>query len=165
MSDIEEKASPEEAGVEGDLYLSTSELLDRVRGEGTITWMRGINALQVLCHATAKEHGWWGAEAADGGLCNERNFPEQTALQHTELSEVLEEYRKFGMDYERFIYTVNSSDPQVATKPEGIAVEYADLLIRVFDTCERYSIPLAEALRMKMIYNESRPYLHGGKKC
>ncbi len=48
-------------------------------------------------------------------------------------------------------------------KPEGIPIELANLLIRIFDTCGTYGINLSEALRMKMAYNKTRPYRHGGK--
>jgi len=74
----------------------------------------------------------------------------------SELSEVCEEYRKHGLDPDKFIYEVNG-------KPEGIAIEYADLLIRVFDTCERYDIPLEKALALKMEFNKHRTFRHGGK--
>jgi len=102
------------------------------------------------CHRTAVEHGWWET--------GERNFGEMVALMHSELSEALEEFRngrKFGE-----IYTTTTPHGE---KPEGIATELADVLIRLFDTCEALGIPLEEALRMKMEYNEKRPYRHGGK--
>lgn len=108
-------------------------------------------------HKTALEHGWWEGDTPS----NPRNFPEQLALMHSELSEVLEEYRVDGLDENKFIY-YNETKPG---KPEGVAVEFADLLIRVFDTCGRYNIPLEKALIEKMKYNESRPYRHGGKKA
>lgn len=49
-------------------------------------------------------------------------------------------------------------------KPIGIAVELADVLIRIADTCGRYNIPLEEALKLKLAYNKTRPHRHGGKK-
>ena len=42
--------------------------------------------------------------------------------------------------------------------------EFADVLIRIFDTCGKYDIPLAKAMAAKMAYNETRAYRHGGKK-
>ena len=132
-----------------------------------------IDSLMKEAHECAVEHGWWE---------NERNFGEQIALMHSELSEALEEYRKYGLDgapteHCRFgwlLYQGTESehgekpwpffhDDGVGMKPEGIAAEMADLLIRAFDTCARYKIPLAEALRVKMAYNRTRPYRHGNK--
>lgn len=101
-------------------------------------------------HRTAIEHGWW-----EGEDVKPRNIGEQIALMHSELSEALEEYRNNTVP----IYLAGPDEK----KPEGIAVEFADVLIRIFDTCERYGWDLQEALRLKMLYNESRPYRHGGK--
>lgn len=100
-------------------------------------------------HKTAREKGWWGPDK-DNPV--DRNFPEQLALMHSEISEVLEEYRKHGLNKDKMIYAEPNCD-----KPEGIAVEFADLLIRVFDTCGRYNIPLEEALRLKMGYIKHAP--------
>ena len=48
-------------------------------------------------------------------------------------------------------------------KPEGIAIELADLLIRVFDMSRELKIPILSALDWKMDYNKTREYRHGNK--
>lgn len=120
-------------------------------------------------HSTALEKGWWPKEGDP-----ERNFGEQIALMHSELSEVLEEFRVNGIDPKWFLYTDTAYDVRTDTnrpylaecgKPEGIAAEFADALIRIFDTCGRYGIPLQEALIRKLDYNKSRSYRHGNKKA
>ncbi|MGO8689734.1 MAG: hypothetical protein ACLQLG_08865 [Thermoguttaceae bacterium] len=109
-----------------------------------------IRVLMSQSHRTACDKGWW-----DG---DERSLGNQFANFHSELSEAWEEIRN-GNNL-RLIY---SSESSCGPKPEGVAVELADLLIRVFDTCEKYDIPLVEALSQKMAYNNHRPYRHGGK--
>jgi len=111
-----------------------------------------ISEYMTEAHATAVEKGWW----QDG----DRNFGEQIALMHSELSEALEHYREYGLDPKFMMFDDGDFDP---VKPDGIAVEFADLLIRLFDTCERYHIPLESALQVKMKYNKTRPFRHNNK--
>lgn len=108
--------------------------------------MLTISSVIRESHATAVDKGWWED--------SERNFPEQLMLMVSEIAEALEEYRESGLD--QLLYFDGS-------KPNGIAAEFADLVIRLADTCGRYNIPLEEALRQKMAYNKTRPYRHGGK--
>ena len=103
-------------------------------------------------HRTALEKGWWKDP--------NRNVMEQLCLFHCEVSEAAEEYRRDGPEaLARIQFNVDGKEG----KPGGFAVELADLLIRVFDTCGRYAIPLGEALRLKLEYNKSREYRHGNK--
>jgi NTP pyrophosphatase (non-canonical NTP hydrolase) len=104
-----------------------------------------INELIKLSHDTAVTHGWW----RDG-----RCMPGLLALIHSEVSEALEECRR-SKDYAA-IHVKNG-------KPEGFPIELADVLIRIADLCGRYVIDLDKALKMKLKYNESRPYRHGNK--
>ena len=106
-----------------------------------------IKELMKESNATAIAKGWWE---------DERTFGDIIALMHSELSEALEEYRREGTRAYRMLWHSNG-------KPEGIAVEFADVLIRIFDTCQRLEIPLEEALAEKLSYNQTRPYKHGGK--
>lgn len=48
-------------------------------------------------------------------------------------------------------------------KPEGVAVELADAVIRIADLCGHLGIDLEEVIEIKMAYNEGRPYKHGKK--
>lgn len=109
-----------------------------------------IDELITKSHNMAVEKGWWEQP---------REFGTQIALMHSELSEALEEFRVHGMDPSYFIYEGEKG------KPEGIAVEFADVLIRIFDTCGKYNIPLSEALFTKMFFNAQRPHRHGNKNC
>lgn len=96
---------------------------------------------------TADDKGWHDVKP-------ERTFGDLIALCHSELSEALEEYRKGNSTFK--IYFKNK-------KPEGVPIEMADLLIRVFDMCMHLEIPIEKALKIKMDYNKTRSYRHGGK--
>ena len=91
----------------------------------------------------------------------ERTFPEDIALMHSELSEALEAYRDPN---NRLTDSYRASDTDHESKPEGVATELADVIIRICECCEFYDIPLEWAIRSKLLYNKTRPYRHGGKR-
>lgn len=55
--------------------------------------------------------------------------------------------------------------PTVETgcKPEGVAVEMIDCIMRILDWCAMEGVDVDGVLRMKLEYNKKRPYRHGGK--
>lgn len=135
--------------------------------EDEVVIRTGIATLQQIVHKTAVEHGWWEDEDAGG----ERNMGEMIALMHSELSEALESVRSNEPD---LWFRPSSTDPVPTStgpldhegnpmKPEGVASEFADTIIRIMDTCQRRGIPLTEAIIRKAEYNDSRPYKHGGR--
>lgn len=92
-------------------------------------------------HKIAVEHGWWDEE---------RSFGEIVALCHSELSEALEADRRGEA-------MVEERDG----KPEGVAVEMADCLIRILDWFGRVGIDPEIVVKEKVEYNRGRPYRHG----
>jgi len=82
------------------------------------------------------------------------NFPEQCMLIVTELAEAVEEYRISG------ITTAIGLDDK---KPVGIAVELADAVLRIFNLCSHFDLPLEDAIARKAVYNKTRSYKHGNK--
>jgi len=102
-----------------------------------------INELAQAIHQNAVDHGWWDEE---------RTFGEIAALCHSELSEALEAFR----NDEPLIWDNNG-------KPDGIAVEMGDCVIRIFDWFGAVGVDPLEVILMKHRYNETRPYKHGGK--
>lgn len=124
-----------------------------------------IASLMEEVHLVAKGKGWWSQRP-------ERTFGDQIALMHSELSEALEEFRKDDVKIPE-MYAISPDTGKrksieeaidLGLKPEGIAVEFADVIIRILDTCEFYQIPLVRAIELKLAYNKTRPYLHGGKR-
>lgn len=111
-----------------------------LRGE-CIIFNGPLNTLAKSINANAVAHGFYEEE---------RNFGEVIALQHSELSEALECYRK--------------GEPPVHYKdgkPEGMAFEFIDLIIRALDTLHTYNVDIDGLMKEKMTYNKSRPYKHG----
>ena len=83
----------------------------------------------------------------------EKTFGDTIALIHTEVSEAYEAYRQ-------------SLPPVIVKdgKPEGWAVELADVVIRIADAFGLHNLNLEEILISKMEYNKTRPHMHGGKR-
>lgn len=148
------------------------EALNQKRKRGQKA-MIGINERAKEIHKNAVEHGWWDTE---------RSFPEIIALVHSELSEALEEYR----DGRPLIYfpcnagglcvddrpeenvscgsrPYDPENPEApcsarSKKPEGIAVELADAIIRILDYCGYAGIDIEAAIRQK---HEYKNYQYG----
>lgn len=104
---------------------------------------------------------------------------------HAEVSEAWEELRD-GKDLREYYFAVRKNDKEAGylsfisgldqlpitmklaadgNKPEGFPIELADLAIRLFHICGHLGIDLEDMIKVKMVYNETRPYRHGGKKA
>lgn len=134
-----------------------------------------ISDIVKRAHENAVKHGFWDPAP---------EFGTAIALIHSELSEVLEEARAGRPDI-FFDVCANIYGPEgcgkcnrtdrvfvpkeiTATdlckaKPEGVAVELADAVIRIADLCGHLGIDLEAAIALKMEYNEGRPFKHGKK--
>lgn len=120
-----------------------------------------LNDLAKMSTEIATAHGW----TKKSRKARLKDIPEKIALMHSELSEALEEYRNGHAPDE--IYYPSALDPKKKApyKPEGIPVELADVLIRVFNLCGELDIDIGKAVKLKTAYNRTRPFRHGGKKC
>ena len=132
-----------------------------------------LNEWAKEIHENAVAHGWWD---------DERSFGDIVALCHSELSEALEEYRS---NRPMLWYACKEAeketpcDPKDETecrwfgveercgyrdgKPEGIATEMIDCIIRILDWCGKENLDVDKLLELKHTYNKTRPYRHGGK--
>lgn len=119
-----------------------------------------INEFAKIVHDTAKEKGWYDKE---------RSPLEAHMLMVTELSEATECVRQdlpaVYAEAETGKTLTNIQDiAQLGLKPEGEAVELVDALIRIADYFGYKGWDLEQVLQLKMDYNFSRAYRHGGKK-
>lgn len=130
-----------------------------------------IEELQKRIYDWSNNCGWWSTE-------EDRNIPSKLALMHSELSEALEIHRKplqFSDGVQMRVDEIGYLDkvlnniereqlPDNSRKPEGFGVELADCIIRILDTAEFLGIDIGKCLFEKQLYNETRPYKHGGKR-
>jgi hypothetical protein len=125
-----------------------------------------IADLQARVHKVSQDKGWWAAERTVGDLI---------ALMHSELTEALEEYRE-GRQPGDVYYTCQELDadgrvvgsrvaesrgeipPGTLVRPEGVAVQLGDCVIRILDFCARRGVDLESLLEEKVAYNERYPY-------
>jgi NTP pyrophosphatase (non-canonical NTP hydrolase) len=101
----------------------------------------GLQAAMRLAHGTAQACGWYNDPATGAPI--KRNFGEVLALMHSELSEALEADRTGTMD------------DKLPHRP-GVECEFADCLLRIFDTAAALGLDLAGALIEKNRFNARR---------
>lgn len=118
-------------------------MIDEKHLRGTV--VKAIDYLLFQAKRIADEHGF--TDATPG---------EDIALMHSELSEALEDIRD-GKCVSALTFRETDG------KPEGVPSELADVLIRVCHFARKHNVDLAEAVVKKLVYNESRPFKHGGK--
>lgn len=125
-----------------------------------------LNEWAAEIHQNAVDHGWWDEP---------RSFGEIVALCHSELSEALEAYRDqmpmVCCDKYKPICRNHPGECEglaclhapLRSKPDGVATEMIDCIIRILDWCGYAGVDVDAILNAKHQYNKTRPYRHGGK--
>lgn len=103
-----------------------------------------LNELAKEVHDVAMAHGWHEEK---------RPFGEIIALCHSELSEALEAYRN-----DEPMFWIDNK------KPEGMATEMCDCVIRIFDYLADEGVDVGRIIMAKIGYNKTRSWRHNGKK-
>lgn len=131
-----------------------------------------INQLAKEVHENAVAHGWWEKPPT---------LPEALCLIHSELSEALEEYRegnplvygtcalaaedcRFSGVCDKVGQPGAEGGVEGPCKPEGIAVELADVILRTLDLMAALGVDVDGVVMAKHRYNLGREYMHGGKQ-
>lgn len=119
------------------------------------TYEETIASLQARVGAWGRRKGWnKPALRRFTGEPHAERVIVKLALITTEVSEAIEAVR------EGRFFTL-----RIRGKPEGMASELADIVIRTVHLADLLGIDLAEEIRVKMAYNEKRPFRHGGKRA
>ena len=159
---------PGEFTKEAYLNLAVSRSLESESRQEVL--LSALHILTAHCYATAVDKGWW--EKYEGAPA--KWLPEvissKIALMHSELSEALEELRNRSDLGLKPYFTkgelrieIVSEGLRVNAKPEGMAAELADAIIRICDLAAWLNLDLAQAIMWKMKYNNTRSHKHGGK--
>ena len=104
-----------------------------------------LNDYADRCFANAKAHGFHEKTPSLDRPEDTRHLLSWMMLITTEVAEAAEAIRKGDK--------------------ENFAEELADICIRVFDSAAALGINLEQEIVNKMIRNEARPHMHGGKRA
>jgi NTP pyrophosphatase (non-canonical NTP hydrolase) len=119
-----------------------------------------IADMQAEVRKVNEEKGWWDEPVT---------FERAIANLHGEVSEAWEAWRKWGTDdaTEEFVPgSVGAMDAVFQPpEPEGVGSEFADILIRLLDDCERFGVDLVAEYARKLAYNRTRAHRHGNKRA
>jgi NTP pyrophosphatase (non-canonical NTP hydrolase) len=112
-----------------------------------------LNEMADAAYKNSAAKGFWDEHKT--GALHPETISSKLALIHSEVSEALEDARGGAMKT-RFL-----SETGREGKPVGFPTELADIIIRVGDLAARLGIDLEDEVTTKMVYNATRPRMHG----
>ena len=142
---------------EGVAQRLASAVKEHFRLEANPKAPKSLEDMQAEVTSWCERKGWKGEGSAPV------TFGDTMALLHSEVSEALEAYRDWGLKDATGPDELDQHSHLVPAKPEGVGSEFADILIRLLDDCDRWGVDLRAEYERKMAYNERRPYQHGGR--
>lgn len=127
-----------------------------------------LNIVAQKCWDISDDKGWHEPELREDGTVRDASAVERIMLIVSEASEMMEAYREVGTDDCPVKDKPSSSyyavrDKRGWWKPEGVAAELADVIIRCGDYAIHYGIDLGMVVKEKLEYNQTRTRKHGGK--
>lgn len=125
------------------IYNNTNNINQNLPASNIVTeeMFHALNSLCKNIHQVNVEMGWW--TDIKTGEPIERNVGELLCLVHSEISEAMEGYRK------------NLMDDKLKDR-KMFDVELGDAIIRIFDICGKYNIPLGTIIAEKVAFNTVR---------
>lgn len=117
--------------------------------------------MSSVIYIANKEKGFWD---------NDRNVGELLMLVNTELSEAMQGHQKGKFTNPRDLNHIKGLKTLDDFKSQFKAVikdtfedEIADAIIRLLDMCGGLRIDIQKHIELKLLYNHTRPRLHGNK--
>lgn len=135
------------------LNLSCDQYGKILSTKGTTMNRLTLNDMADAAYSNSVTKGFW--DNTPKGTLRVETILAKLALIHSEVSEATEDARDGKLKTRRI------PDGPKAGKPEGFGSELADILIRVGDLAKRMGIDLEDEVTLKMVYNSTRPRMHG----
>ncbi|MFZ4594194.1 MAG: MazG nucleotide pyrophosphohydrolase domain-containing protein [Verrucomicrobiaceae bacterium] len=133
-----------------ELESDSRQRIEQLKTELDQVRTTGLRDLQDECYRVACEKGWHEEDEIPPTPVRMMTW---MALLHSEVSEAVEDIRR------NKIQTVCREDG----KPEGMASELADVIIRALDTAGAMGFDMETEIRTKVDFNKTRSHKHGGK--